>query len=102
MIYDEIDSGVSGQVALEMGRILQNLSKNHQVILITHSPQVASFAQEHLFVAKSDQNGITSTKVNVLSKDEHIEAIAMMLSTNPPTKAALANAQELVAEALAV
>ena len=96
LIFDEIDSGVSGDVAQKMGNILQQLSKHHQVIVITHSPQVAARADEHLFIYKKEDSERTATKLRVLTQDERIRAIATMLSQNPPSDAALSNARELI------
>ncbi len=96
LIFDEIDSGVSGDVAQKMGAILQQLSKHHQVIVITHSPQVAAKADEHLFIYKKEIEERTVTKLRVLTEEERIRAIATMLSQNPPSDAALSNARELI------
>ena len=96
LIFDEIESGVSGDVALKMGYILRELSSHHQVVVITHSPQVAARADEHLFVYKKDDQERTKTKVRVLQKEERIRAIATMLSQNPPSDSALENARELI------
>ena len=96
LIFDEIDSGVSGDVALKMGNILQKLSSHHQVVVITHSPQVAAKAEKHYFVYKTHKEDRTITDVRPLSKDERIKAIAVMLSQNPPSTSALANAKELL------
>ncbi|NNE14925.1 MAG: DNA repair protein RecN [Saprospiraceae bacterium] len=96
MIFDEIDTGVSGDIAGKMGNILKELSNNHQVISITHSPQVASRAVKHFFVHKEDKKKRTVTHVSVLSDDERINEIAKMLSGNPPTTFALENAKELL------
>ena len=96
LIFDEIDSGVSGDVALKMGNILQKLSTHHQVVVITHSPQVAAKAEKHYFVYKNHTEDRTLTSVRPLSKDERINAIAVMLSQNPPSNSALANAKELL------
>ncbi|MEL6836328.1 MAG: DNA repair protein RecN [Bacteroidota bacterium] len=96
LIFDEIDSGVSGDVALKMGHILRDLSSHHQIVVITHSPQVAARADEHLFVYKKDNDDRTQTKVRVLQKEERIRAIATMLSQNPPSDSALENARELI------
>lgn len=98
LIFDEIDSGVSGDVAQKMGRILTDLSRHHQVVVITHSPQVASRADRHFFVYKQDKEGVdrTITRVRELSDDERIRSIAVMLSQNPPSESALTNARELV------
>jgi len=99
LIFDEIDSGVSGDVAQKMGKILTDLSRHHQVVVITHSPQVASRADRHYFVYKQDHEDAarTITKVRELNQDERIRSIAVMLSQNPPSDSALENARELVA-----
>ncbi len=97
LIFDEIDSGVSGEVAFQMALILQSLSQNHQVISITHSPQIAAKANTHFFVHKIVQENRTTTGIRTLSTDERIIEIAKMLSGNPPTEIAKANAKELLA-----
>jgi len=99
LIFDEIDAGVSGDVALKMGRILRKLSNEHQVVVITHSPQVASKADAHYFVYKRVDGERTKTKVRALDKQERVRAIATMLSTNPPSESAIENAKELLAMA---
>ncbi|MGB3798384.1 MAG: DNA repair protein RecN [Lewinella sp.] len=98
LIFDEIDSGVSGDVAQKMGRILTDLSRHHQVVVITHSPQVASRAHRHYFVYKTDKQDAdrTITRVRELDRDERVRAIATMLSQNPPSESALKNARELI------
>ncbi len=99
LIFDEIDAGVSGDVALKMGRILRKLSNEHQVVVITHSPQVASKADAHYFVYKRVDGERTKTKVRALDTGERVRAIATMLSTNPPSDSAIENAKELLAMA---
>jgi DNA repair protein RecN (Recombination protein N) len=96
LIFDEIDSGVSGEVALQMGIILQELSKNHQVISITHSPQIAAKADRHYFVHKMDLEDRTITGVRYLNHNERVLEIAKMLSGDPPTDSAKQNALELL------
>ncbi|MBL7817437.1 MAG: DNA repair protein RecN [Saprospiraceae bacterium] len=96
LIFDEIDSGVSGDVALKMGNILQSLASHHQVVVITHAPQVAAKADKHYFVYKNHTTDRTLTSVRPLSKEDRIKAIAVMLSQNPPSASALANAKELL------
>lgn len=96
LIFDEIDTGISGDVALKMGNILRQLSDHHQVVSITHSPQVASKANVHYFVYKKIKNERTVTKVRSLSTDERVRAIATMLSQNPPSESAIENAKELL------
>lgn len=96
IIFDEIDTGVSGDVALRMGQILRSLSDSHQVVSITHSPQIASKADDHYFVYKEVQDERTVTKVRKLDDEGRIRAIAVMLSSNPPSESALENARELI------
>lgn len=97
LIFDEIDSGVSGDVALKMGNILQKLATHHQVVVITHSPQVSAKADKHYFVYKTHKEDRTYTNVRPLSTEERIRAIAVMLSQNPPSASAIENAKELLA-----
>jgi len=97
LIFDEIDAGVSGDVALKMGNILRKLSNEHQVTVITHSPQVASKADVHYFIYKNNSGSRTYTNVKELSGEERIKAIATMLSQSPPSDHAIANAKELLA-----
>lgn len=96
MIFDEIDTGVSGDVAGKMGKILKDLSQKHQLISITHSPQVASRADKHFFVYKEDKKERTVTHVKILEEDDRVTEIAKMLSGNPPSTFALENAKELI------
>jgi DNA repair protein RecN (Recombination protein N) len=99
LIFDEIDSGVSGDVALKMGNILRQLSNGHQVVVITHSPQVAAKADAHYFVYKEESVEKTHTRVKLLEEKERIHTLAVMLSQNPPSEAALENAKGLLATA---
>jgi len=96
LIFDEIDSGVSGDVSLKMGLILQELSNRHQVISITHTPQIAARADKHYFAFKQVQNDRTITHLRILNADERVRALAVMLSGNPPSEAALTTAKELM------
>ncbi len=96
LIFDEIDSGISGDVSLKMGVILKELSARHQVISITHTPQIAARADAHYFVYKKVEGQRTVTNVRLLAPDERVRSIAVMLSGNPPSEAAIATARELV------
>ncbi len=96
LVFDEIDTGISGHVALKMGEILRNLSNEHQVVSITHSPQVASQADTHYYVYKRVKDDRTVTEVKQLQVEERIHVIAMMLSSDPPSLSALQNARELL------
>jgi DNA repair protein RecN (Recombination protein N) len=96
IIFDEIDTGVSGDVADKIGNILFRMGKTMQVITITHLPQMASKGGNHLFVYKSDSKDKTTSSIKALNKEERIAEIAKMLSTGTPTETALKNAKELL------
>ncbi len=96
IIFDEIDTGVSGDVADKIGNILFAMGKTMQVITITHLPQMASKGGNHLFVYKSDSKDKTTSSIKQLNKEERIAEIAKMLSTGTPTETALKNAKELL------
>ncbi len=97
MIFDEIDTGVSGDIADKMGAIVHDLSQTIQVINITHLPQVASKGKAHFSVYKEENAaGATVTKVRMLSPDERVMAIARMLSGRNVSQAAVDNARELL------
>ncbi len=96
LIFDEIDSGISGDAALRTAKMLSDLSKHHQVICITHSPQVASRSDKHFCVVKEIVKGKTNSDIIVLEKEDRIIELATMLSGNPPTKSAIKNAEELI------
>ncbi len=96
IIFDEIDTGVSGDVADKIGNILFAMGKTMQVITITHLPQMASKGSNHLFVYKSDNKDKTTSSIKQLNKEERIAEIAKMLSTGTPTETALKNAKELL------
>lgn len=97
MVFDEIDTGISGEAAKQVGILLKELSGNHQVITITHLPQIAAKANTHYFVYKIEENSGIKTKIKVLNKEEQIETIAQMLSGENFTQASLVTAKEMVA-----
>lgn len=96
LIFDEIDTGISGEAAKQVGVIMKELSVGHQLIAITHQPQIAARADAHYFVYKTIKGGKINTAIRLLSDDERITAIAQMLSGEKPTAAALENAREMV------
>jgi DNA repair protein RecN (Recombination protein N) len=96
LIFDEIDTGISGEAARQVGIILKNLARRRQVICITHQPQIAGKADAHYFVYKAPRGESIQTNVRLLSQDERITTIAQMLSGEKPTAAALENAREMV------
>ncbi|HET9433156.1 MAG TPA: AAA family ATPase, partial [Chitinophagaceae bacterium] len=96
LIFDEIDSGISGEAARQVGIIMKELAANRQVICITHQPQIAGKANAHFFVHKEIVKNEVKTNIRLLNKDERITAIARMLSGEKPTNAAMENAREMV------
>ena len=96
IIFDEIDSGVSGDIAERMGMILKEISADMQVINITHLPQIAAKGDHHFMVYKQDSESETTTRLKLLSGSERIEELAKMLSGETITAAAIMNAEELL------
>src|SRR5258705_608607 len=96
MIFDEIDNGVSGDVALRVGNAMKELAHNHQVIAITHLPQIACRADAHYMVAKTKASGKAVTSLTELSEEDHILEIAKMIAGGKPSEAAIQNARELI------
>lgn len=96
MIFDEIDTGISGEAAKQVGIIMKKLAGNRQVICITHQPQIAGKADAHFFVYKGSKGEAITTNIRLLTQDERILTIAQMLSGEKPTTAALENAREMV------
>ncbi|HTR30203.1 MAG TPA: DNA repair protein RecN, partial [Puia sp.] len=96
LIFDEIDTGISGEAARQVGIILKGLAKKRQVICITHQPQIAGKADAHYFVFKEMKAGAIKTRIRQLDQEERITAIARMLGGEKPTAAALENAREMV------
>jgi DNA repair protein RecN (Recombination protein N) len=96
MIFDEIDTGISGEAARQVGLILKELSVKRQVICITHQPQIAGKATAHFFVYKEIVKDMVKTNIRQLTKEERITAIAKMLSGEKPTAAAMENAREMI------
>lgn len=96
LIFDEIDTGISGEAAKQVGIIMKELSASRQIISITHQAQIAAKADTHFFVHKQIKGDKIVTGIRILNNDERIMAIAQMLSGERPTAAALENAREMV------
>ena len=96
LIFDEVDTGISGEASRQVGILLQQISRKHQVICITHQPQVAGRGDSHFFVYKAEENRQVKTNIKDLSREERILAIARMIGGEEPSEAALENAKELV------
>ena len=102
LIFDEIDTGISGRVAEAVGKSLKKLSRLHQIIAITHLPQIAAMAELHLQVQKSLQNDRTVTEVSALDHESRLQAIAGLISGKEISSSSLNHAAELVAAAQSV
>ena len=96
MIFDEIDTGISGEPAKQVGLLLQNLGQARQVLCITHQPQIAAKGNAHLYVYKEQKGTATHTYLKTLNKTERVMHIAQMIGGDPPSKSAMDNAKELL------
>lgn len=96
LIFDEVDTGISGEAARQVGTIMKGLAAKRQVICITHQPQIAGKADAHFFVFKEVANNVVKTSIRQLSVEERITAVAKMLSGEKPTAASIENAREMV------
>ncbi|MAJ51005.1 MAG: DNA repair protein RecN [Flammeovirgaceae bacterium] len=96
LIFDEIDTGVSGEIAIKMTKMMKAMAKNHQVISISHLPQFAAGGEAHFFVYKDHSADKSVTKIKELTTEERIEAIAQMISGAHPTESAFKSARELL------
>jgi DNA repair protein RecN (Recombination protein N) len=101
MVFDEVDAGVGGRAAVEIGRRLARLARTHQVIVVTHLPQVAAFADTHLVVDKSDDGEGVSSAVRTLAPEQRVVELARMLAGLDDTETGRAHAEELLATARA-
>ena len=97
LVFDEVDAGIGGRVALQVGDKLRAVAEAHQVFAITHLPQIASRAHLHLLVQKQESEGVVSTAVRVLDAAERVQEIARMLGGDPESRVSLEHARELLA-----
>jgi DNA repair protein RecN (Recombination protein N) len=96
IVFDEVDAGIGGAVAEVVGRKLSELARHHQVICITHLPQIAKFGRHHFRISKQVADGRTRTTIHLLSADERTREIARMLGGEKITRVALEHARELL------
>lgn len=96
LIFDEIDSGISGEAARQVGLIMKSLAQKHQLIAITHQPQIAAKADAHFFVYKTEKSGAIKTGIRLLNTEERMQAIAQMLSGNQQSDSSLKIAKEMM------
>jgi DNA repair protein RecN (Recombination protein N) len=97
LVFDEVDAGVGGRAAVEIGRRLARLARNHQVLVVTHLPQVAAFADRHLVVAKDSGGAVTTSGVRVVEATDRARELARMLAGLPDSDLGIAHAEELLA-----
>ena len=96
IVFDEIDSGISGEIALKMGKMMREMAKNHQVITITHLPQMASYGTAHFYVYKDNDEATAKSSMRVLKQEERELEIAKMIGGEQPSAAAFESAKELL------
>ncbi|MEY3452188.1 MAG: repair protein RecN, partial [Bacteroidota bacterium] len=96
IIFDEIDTGISGEIAIKVGRLMKQMTLKHQIICISHMPQMASQAQAHYYVYKDHSADRTISKVKLLSGEERIKEIAQMIGGDHPSESAFQSARELI------
>jgi DNA repair protein RecN (Recombination protein N) len=96
IIFDEIDTGISGEVAWRMGQLIRGLARQHQVLMITHSPQIAAHADQQYHVSKITSGQKDVSAITLLSTGQRVQELAKMLSGDPPSKAAVSNAESLL------
>ncbi|WBA42022.1 DNA repair protein RecN [Hymenobacter canadensis] len=97
IVFDEIDTGISGEIAVKVGRMMQQMAKKHQLIAISHLPQMAAAGDAHYFVYKEDRADRTVSRIRQLSQEERIQEIAQMISGANPSQHAYHSARELLA-----
>lgn len=97
LVFDEIDAGIGGRVAHQVGERIRSVADDHQIFVITHLPQIASRADVHLLVRKAETDGITSTDVEALSGDARVRELARLLGGDPESDVSLEHAREMLA-----
>jgi DNA repair protein RecN (Recombination protein N) len=96
IIFDEIDTGISGEVAIKVGKMIKQMSSNHQVISISHLPQIAAQGKSHYYVYKDNSSEKTISKMKLLTEEERIKEIAQMIGGSKPSETAIQNAKEML------
>ena len=102
LIFDEVDAGIGGRSADPVGRMLWRLARDHQVVCVTHLPQIAAYADSHLRIEKAERDGRTTTSIEQLAPAERRVELAQMLGGNAGADAALAAADALIAAAATI
>ncbi len=96
MVFDEIDAGISGEIALQMGSMLQTMARKHQIITISHLPQIAARGQAHYFVYKDFRDQRSVSTIKKLSEEEKVQEVAKMIGGDNPAESAIASAKDLI------
>jgi DNA repair protein RecN (Recombination protein N) len=96
LILDEIDNGISGEIAIQLGSLMKRMAEKHQLLCISHLPQIAAKADTHYFVFKETSSGKATSNIRLLKEDERVEEIAKMIGGEKPSKVAFENARELL------
>ncbi|CAN5349614.1 DNA repair protein RecN [soil metagenome] len=96
LVLDEIDTGVSGEIAIQLGKMMKTMAQRHQLITISHLPQIAAKGDMHFLVYKDNSNKKTTSEIRPLNKSERVEEIAKMIGGAKPSELARANAKELI------
>jgi DNA repair protein RecN (Recombination protein N) len=99
LVFDEVDAGIGGEAAVAVGRALAALARDHQVLVVTHLPQVAAFADHHLAVSKEVEGERTVSRVRTLDDGERVVELSRMLSGQPQSETARRHAEELLEDA---
>lgn len=96
IVFDEIDTGISGEIAIKMAQMMKKMAQNHQVITITHLPQIAAKGQSHYFVYKDESESTTSSQIRLLDEEDRLREIAEMIGGKNPSSTAFESAKELI------
>ena len=99
MVFDEVDAGVGGRAAVEIGRRLARLSRTHQVIVVTHLAQVAAHADQHFVITKSSDGEVTTSDVRIVTGDERAAELSRMMGGSQDSTVGLRHARDLLARA---
>ncbi|NLR90736.1 DNA repair protein RecN [Flammeovirga agarivorans] len=96
IIFDEIDTGISGEIAIKVGAIMEEMGKNHQVFTISHLPQIAALGSKHYYVYKDHEGSSTVSKIRTLNQEGRVQEIAQMIGGSQPSEGAIQSAKELI------
>ena len=96
LVFDEVDAGIGGRIGLQVGDTMRRVAGHHQVLAITHLPQIAARAHHHIVVEKGARGGITTADTRVVEGDERVTEVARLLGGDPESEVSLAHARELL------